>query len=304
MAPSLSRRAFLATTALALGCGGPSATPDLVWGRRGVSPGDLIRPRAIAITPDQHLYLIDFTARIQAYDADGKFLKIGWQTPDFRNGRPSGLGIALNGDVIVCDSHYYSVRICSPTGEEKLKLGGNPGNAPGEFGYVSDVVQAKDGSYFVSEFGANERITHLDAAGKLLNVIGDRGGEPGQFNHVRALALAPDGSLFVADACNHRLQIFAADGKLIRTIGSHGDAPGQFVFPYDLAFGPKGDLYVVEYGGHRVQKLTPGGVSLGIWGGPGRAPGKLSDPWALAVDARDRVHVVDTGNHRVQRIRM
>jgi len=288
----------------ASGCSRLSEQPDLLWGKRGVMPGDFVRPRAIAILPGDRLYIVDFTARIQAYDADGKYLGITWQSPDFRSGRPSGLDVTRDGNVIVSDSHYSTVRIYSPEGKELYTLGGVQGSEPGQFGYISDAIQDKDGQWFVSEFGANERISKLDSEGKCVGTWGQLGTKPGQFNHIRALALGPDGMLYVADAGNHRIQVFNKEGKYQRSIGEMGDALGQFSYPYDVSFGPHGHLYVVERVNQRVQKLTTDGKALAAWGGPGRAPGKLYSPWALAVDSKDRVHVVDSENHRVQRIRM
>src|SRR5262245_42014119 len=97
----LSRRGFLysALTFAASGCSRLSEQPDLLWGKRGVMPGDFVRPRAIVILPGDRLYIVDFTARIQAYDADGKYLGITWQSPDYRNGRPSGLDVTRDGNV-------------------------------------------------------------------------------------------------------------------------------------------------------------------------------------------------------------
>lgn len=293
----------LVAVLLVAGCDRPSATPQLVWGRRGVQPGDIVRPRAIAIDKQDRLYLVDYTARIQVYDADGKYLGPTWTTPDFRNGRPSGLDIDRDGNLIVSDSHYGCIRIYSADGTELRRLGGVAGTEPGKFGYISDAVQDADGYFYVSEFGANERITKLDNDGQLVKVWGEKGTGPGQFTHIRALALGPDGLLYVADACNHRIQVYTRDGAFVRSWGGAGSEPGQMSYPYDLAFGPQGDLYVVEYDNHRVQKFTKEGKPLGCWGEPGRAPGQLHNPWALAVDSRGRVHVVDTENHRIQRIR-
>jgi DNA-binding beta-propeller fold protein YncE len=277
-------------------------SPDLVWGERGQMPGDVVRPRAVAIDAQDRLFLVDFTARIQSYDLDGHFLGASWTTPDFRNGRPSGLGIDRDGNLIVCDSHYHTVRIYTEEGKELKSFGGNAGTEPGQFGYVSDCVQDADGFYYVSEFGQNDRITKLDAAGQFVTCWGRNGIEPGEFQRVRALALGPDGLLYAADACNHRVQVFTRDGKLVRVIGEPGTGRGQLSYPYDVAFGPDGDLYVVERSNHRVQKFDRDGRSLGTWaGGPGA--GRLADPWALAVDRYGRVHVVDTENHRVQRVK-
>src|SRR5712691_5856778 len=85
------------------GCGGSAGVPELVWGKRGVLGGELVKPRAIAIGPDDHLYIVDWTARIQAFDRDGKFLGVSFTTPDYRNGRPSGLSIDSEGNVVVSD---------------------------------------------------------------------------------------------------------------------------------------------------------------------------------------------------------
>jgi DNA-binding beta-propeller fold protein YncE len=285
------------------GCGGVSSEPEVVWGQRGVQNGDLVRPRAIAIDAKDRLFIVDYTARIQVYNRDGNYLGATWTTPDYRNGRPSGLSIARDGNLIVSDSHYHCFRIYNAAGVELRYFGGQAGTAPGELGYVSDVVQDADGYFYVAEFGENQRISKFDGDGKFVACWGSPGTDPGQFARARALALGPDGNLYVADACNHRIQVFTRQGCLVRCWGEAGAAPGQLSYPYDLAFNAAGELYVVEYGNQRVQKFTSDGTSLGCWGGPGQAPGRLHCPWALAVDSHGSVHVMDTDNHRVQRIR-
>lgn len=302
--PHCVRRLLVALVlAVALpGCGSFWGAPDIVWGRRGVQDGDLVKPRAIAIDGQDRLYIVDYTARIQVYDRDGRYQGPTWTPPDYRNGRPSGLSIGRDGNLIVSDSHYHCFRIYSPEGKELRKLGGNPGSAPGQLSYISDVVQDADGFYYVAEFGENGRISKLDADGKFVKCWGSPGSEPGQFARARSLALGPDGNLYVADACNHRIQVFSRDGELVRMFGQPGEQPGELSYPYDLAFNQRGELYVVEYGNHRVQKFTADGKPLGTWGSHGRKPGQLKSPWALAVDSKGRVHVLDSGNDRVQRV--
>lgn len=290
--------------AAAAGCGGPSERPELIWGRRGVQNGDMVRPRAIAIDAKDRLFIVDYTARIQVYDADGNYLGVTWTTPDYRDGRPSGLSIARDGNLLLSDSHYHCFRVYNAEGKELRCFGGVGGTEPGQLGYVSDVVQDEEGYFYVAEFGENQRISKFDENGHFVACWGSPGSEPGQFARARALALGPDGLLYVADACNHRIQVFSRSGELVRYWGGPGDGPGQLSYPYDLAFNKAGQLYVIEYGNHRVQKFTAEGASLGTWGGPGAAPGKLHCPWALAVDSKGRVHVVDSENHRVQRIRL
>src|SRR5713226_9373620 len=103
------------------GYAGSHTKPDLVWGRQGTQNGDLERPRAVAIDANDHLYIVDFTARIQVYDRDGHYLGPTWQTPDYRKGRPSGLSMDRDGNLIVSDSHYNCFRIYSPQGVVEKK---------------------------------------------------------------------------------------------------------------------------------------------------------------------------------------
>jgi streptogramin lyase len=304
--PARRRNCTLAALALfALsGCHGQPGKPELVWGKRGVLPGQLVKPRAIAIDSKDHLYLVDWTARIQGYDRDGKFLGYSWTPPDYRNGRPSGLSIDKDDNVVVSDSHYHCVRIYSPDGKLLKTIGGQAGTEPGQLSYISDCLRDKDGNFYIAEFGDNQRITKLDPSGEFVKCWGSPGSEVGQFARIRAMTLGPDGNLYLADACNHRIQVFTTDGTLVRCWGEPGTGPGQLSYPYDLAFGigPDPALYVVEYGNNRVQKFTRFGESLGTWGKAGREAGCLCNPWALGVDSRGRVHVVDSENDRVQRI--
>jgi DNA-binding beta-propeller fold protein YncE len=293
----------LAALLLLAGCRNDISIPERVWGQRGVQGGQLVKPRAGAIDSEDRLYLVDWTARIQVFDRDGKYLGHTWTPPDYRNGRPSGLSIDRDGNLLVSDSHYSCLRIYSPEGKLLRTIGGSQGTAPGQLSYISDAVQDKDGFFYIAEFGENQRITKLDADGKFVKLWGSPGSEPGQFARIRALALGPDGNLYAADACNHRIQVFTTDGKLVRVWGESGTEEGKLSYPYDLAFSPDGRyLYVVEHGNQRVQKFTPKGKSIGCWGGPGRTPGRLNNPWALVVDSRGRVHVIDSENDRVQRI--
>jgi DNA-binding beta-propeller fold protein YncE len=291
-----------ATLLLSAGCGEVNR-PQIVFGQRGVGDGEFARPRAIAIDGKDRLYIVDFSARIQVFDRDGTFIGPSWKTPDSSKGRPSGLSIDRDGNLIVSDSHYSCFRIYSPEGVELRKIGGDMGNGPGQLGYISDVVQDADGFFYVGEFGENQRISKFDADGHFVKCWGQPGSGPGEFARLRAMTLGPDGLLYVADSCNHRIQVFDRDGHLIRMWGEPGDAQGQLSYPYDLAFNKKGELYVVERGNARVQKFNAVGQSLGCWGSAGGGPGQFNGPWGLAVDSHDCIHVLDTENHRVQRIK-
>ena len=290
----------------AAGCGESGSSIgklDLVWGRRGISDGRLQKPRAMAIDDADNLYIVDMTARIQVFTADGEFIR-SWQTPVHENGRPTGLSIDRQGRVLVADTHYFRVLIYSRVGELLEQIGGTEGPGPGEFGFVTDVVDDRFGNLYVSEYGEYDRIQKLAPDGTFLMQWGGHGSEPGQFLRPQHLEIDEQDHMWVCDACNHRIQVFDLEGNLLDVWGTAGSEPGQLYYPYALVFDDQQNVYICEYGNHRVQKFTRSGQPLGCWGSEGRAAGELYNPWALVRDHKGRIHVLDTNNHRVERVRM
>jgi DNA-binding beta-propeller fold protein YncE len=282
---------------------GASDRPELVWGVQGIDKGELQKPRAIAIDKYDQIYLVDMTARIQVYDADGHYLR-GWKTPESKNGRPTGLTIAKSGRLLVPDTHYYRVLTYETDGTlvDDATLGGEMGTGPGQFCWVTDVVEDSKGNLYVSEYGDADRIQKFSPKGGFLLQWGGSGEEPGQFRRPQSMAVDDQDRIWVADSCNHRIQVFDSEGKLLDRWGSEGAEPGKLYYPYSVALDGKGHIYVCEYGNHRVQKFTLDGKSLASWGSRGREPGQLNNPWAIAFDSQGRLNVLDSNNHRVQRI--
>ena len=291
---------------------GPRQEPEWVWGRRGLSDGRFLKPRAIAIDPLDNLYIVDTTGRIQVFDVDGN-RKRGWKTPLTKNGRPTGLAVcrAANGDpndarLLVADTHYYRMLSYSLQGDLKTDetIGGVAGFGPGEFAFVTDAVCDANGCFYIGEYGDSDRIQKFDPEGNFLTQWGGTGDAPGMFKRPQSLVVA-DQVLWVVDACNHRIQRFdvtTSTPTLIDLWGSQGQQTGQFYYPYDMAIASDGSVVVCEYGNQRLQRFTHDGKWIATWGGPGIEPGQLYQPWGVVIDSRDRVHVLDSNNHRVQRL--
>ena len=147
--------------------GASAAFAAAISSSRGPSP----------LAPDDHLYIVDWTARIQAFDRDGKFLGVSWTPPDFRNGRPSGLSVDSEGNVVVSDSHYHTrARLFPARGIAQAPSAARAGTEPGQLGYVSDALCDKAGNFYVAEFGENQRISKFDADGKFVKCWGSPGG--------------------------------------------------------------------------------------------------------------------------------
>ncbi len=165
MAPRPNRRRVLAGCLAwagsgclgTLGCvpNSQGPLPELVWGRRGLSEGRFLKPRAITIDALDQLYIVDTTGRIQVFDTDGNLIR-WWKTPQTKNGRPTGLAIrttkaaAQGGShkdrddarVLVADTHYYRMLSYTLEGElrQQEQIGGTAGHGPGEFAFVTDAV--------------------------------------------------------------------------------------------------------------------------------------------------------------------
>ena len=281
---------------------------QLVYARRGLSEGRFMKPRAITIDSQDHLYMVDMSGRIQVFDADGQFLRF-WNTPTIENGRPTGLGVDRDGHLLVADTHYFRVLFYTPEGKllEDRTIGGVNGKGPGEFGFVTDVVQDSQGNYFISEYGEFDRVQKFTPDGKFVCQFGKHGDGPLEFNRPQSMVIDEQDRLWIADACNHRIQVVECkdtEPKLLQIFGQQGKEPGQFQYPYGIAMSKDGTLVITEFGNHRVQRVSREGKSLAIWGSPGKEKGQLNQPWGSIEDSRRRIHVLDSLNHRIQRIQL
>ncbi len=242
---------------VAAGCGhAPSSAGRLagVWGRKGISDGRLNKPRAMAIDRDDHLYIVDMTARIQVFTTAGEFLR-GWHTPDHQFGKPTGLSIAADGTVWVADTHYYRVLVYTPDGKLLRTFGGAvkggkspaakkgdsppaPSGSPGEFGLVTSVAHDSAGNFYVSEYGEFDRIQKFTPEGKFLLQWGGHGSKPGQFIRPQKMTFDEQDHLWVTDACNHRIQVFDTAGNLLQALGERRERAGRVILSLRLGPGP------------------------------------------------------------------
>ena len=172
---------------------------EAVWGRFGYSEGRFETPRAIAIDRDDHLYIVDKTARIQVFTADGKFIR-QWSTPDHAHGKPTGLSIDRDGNVLVADTHYFQVLVYSPEGKLLRTLGGKKGEKPGEFGLVTGTAQDSQGNIYIAEYGEFDRIQKFKPDGRTFMLQwGGHGSEPGQFIRPQKIVFDDQDHLWVTD---------------------------------------------------------------------------------------------------------
>lgn len=127
----------------------PKGAAILTWGQPGQRDGDFEKPRAVGVRANE-LYVIDTTGRVQVFRLDGTFVR-KWALPAYENGTPTSVAFAIDGNVLIPDTHYSRILKYTPEGE-LIEQWGTYGTGPEEFIYPTDILQTSDGAYYISEY--------------------------------------------------------------------------------------------------------------------------------------------------------
>jgi DNA-binding beta-propeller fold protein YncE len=183
--------------------------------------------------------------------------------------KPTGVAIAPNGDLYVCDG-YANARVHRFSTEGKLiQSWGEPGTGPGQFNLPHGIWVAPDGRVLVAD-RENERVQLFSPDGRFLeqwtdlqrptDVCMDRDGlvyvsELGWRKGDCSFARGP-----LAEAKPGRMSVFDLEGRLqSRWGGADVCAPGNFCAPHGVCVDSHGDLYVAEviYSFAGIRGLVP-----------------------------------------------
>lgn len=272
-----------------------------VLGGTGTADGLFNYPRAIVSERDGSVVVVDKTGRLQRFDHEGR-LRAVVRTPAIGQGKPTGLGVDAEGQLLVADTHYCRVLVYGPDLALR-RVYGAPGHAGGLFMFLSAVKAGPDGLHWTCDYGDEvARVQTFRPDGTWLRAIGHFGTGEGELRRPMSLAFdAKKAEVYVADAVNHRIVVLAQDdSRWLRSFSGPGREPGQLDFPYDLVLDEEGRLWVAEFGNQRVTVFDPSdGRCLGTWGEAGRRVGCLARPWGLALGREDRLWVLDSQNDRL-----
>lgn len=269
-----------------------------IIGSRGTGAGQFNKPRSVAVDRADNIYVVDMTGRVQKFSPAGQFVR-SWQMPETDKGKPKGMALDSDGNIIVIEPHYGRVNHFSADGELRGQWGMNGTNS-GNLMFPRAVAVSSCGDLFVSEYGLVERVQHFVRGGaRFVASVGQRGEKPGEFNRPEGLGMDAADRLYVADSCNHRIQVFSPEGKFLREFGKAGAGPGEMSYPYDVRVDLEGHEFVCEFGNSRIQVFDSRDQPLETLGGTGADPGKLFNPWAIALDSQGNLLVADSGNHRL-----
>lgn len=313
---------FLLVSLFLSGCGGsssskfrsekgkPETTPIdnstffnsvLVIGTKGNAPEYFQKPRSVTVSKKDDLFVSDMTGRIQRFSSKGEFI-LFWQIEDISLGRPKGMNIDFDGNIIVIEPHYSRINHFTHDGE-LIRYWGTKGKKPGELDLVRNIIKTQNGKYILCEFGGHDRIQWFNDDGSYANhSVGNNGVKNGEFDRPESLAFDSNGNILVADSCNHRIQAFSPSGEFIESHGSPGSNQYEFSYPYDVKVDHKGNIYVCEYGNSRIQIFDKDWKFRESVGKQGRNPGEFFNPWMISFDSKENLYVADSMNHRVQKL--
>ena len=270
----------------------------IVVGEEEFEPA-LAAPTAVAIGPDQTLYVVDQSLRgvVIINEAERRFELFRGSSPGSLF-EPIGVAAADDGTFYVSDAKSQAVYAFDSSLNFKMAYGG-----VGVFGRPTAIALAVDGSRIAVCDTRRHAVDVIDTAtGLTLYTLGGRehSSREGEFNFPVAVAFDGEGYLYVSDYLNFRIQVFDAAGDLDLVFGAAGDSPGDLNRPRGLAADASaGVLYEVDGAFQLVQMFNLDGELLMWFGEPGSGPGQFSLPSGIALRG-DQLVVADTLNRRVQ----
>ena len=212
-------------------------------------------------------------------------------------GRPWGVAINRQGEVVVTEKDKQCVSIFSPACKLirsfSTRLNFAMGHLGGPGGLAVDgegnILVADSLKYYVFKFTAEGQIL---AEGQFLTSGGEK-----QFP---SLTVNPTNNMvYKVDGTNHCVKVLNPDLTFSSSFGKRGSAKGQFNEPCGIACDSTGNVYVADSFNHRIQVFSAKGKFLRMFGKRGLGRGELDGPSYIAIDSSDMVYVSEGENHRV-----
>lgn len=200
---------------------------------------------------------------------------------------PKDVEIGPEGKIYVADSGNHRIQIYNAQGKWLKSIGGNKGNANGEFNDPQGIAISAEGDIFVADTW-NHRIQKFTPDGQWVVSFG----ESLQMWGPRDIEIGPNGNVFVSDTGRTMIRVFSKDGKHIREWGFKGTKSGQLSEPVGLAFDNQGLLVIADCGNRRIQYFSDDGdfikeFSVDAW------ENFYSEPY-IDIDSQNRIYLSDS----------
>ena len=281
-----------------------------VLGTRGVGLGQFNKPRSLAVDRHDNVYVVDMTGRVQKFSSNGEFM-VSWQMPQTDLGRPKGMGLDRDGNIVVVEPHYQRINHFSPGGR-LVSQWGHRGTNEGQLMMPRSFAINSHDEALVSEYGLVERVQRFGLTP--LEPLLSGTSAPADMRR-NGLPEAREGTgLPVVGVPPQHLQRPADPARpggepdspafpqpeFLGSFGRPGTAPGEMNRPEGICVDAQDRIYVADSCNHRIQVFSPEGKFLRAYGKPGQGLGELSYPYDIRVDAAGRQYVCEFGNSRIQ----
>jgi sugar lactone lactonase YvrE len=242
---------------------------------------------------------------------------------------PTGIAIAISGNMYVADSQNHCIRKITSSGFVSTFAGsGTAGfnNGAAEVAQFnipySIAVDASENVYVTeSNSSAIRKITPAGVVSTFAGNVSTSGfldgiGSIALFSSPRGLGVDGAGNVYVADSNNNRIRKITSSG-VVTTIAGDGtanylDAQGtlaKFNNPIGVAVTSSGVVYVSDASNNRIRVISSTGLVSTIAGSgtPGIVNGQgtlaqFNTPRAIAIDSSENIYVVDYINNRIRKI--
>jgi DNA-directed RNA polymerase subunit RPC12/RpoP len=239
----------------------PFASLVATFGSQGIGPGLLNDSRYITVDGSGTVYVADYEdGRIQAFDADGKFLH-GWQVGD-ANTIIYGMAASPNGILYVAYGGYI-YRYDGSRGKLLDKL--DYANGP-EFG---DLATLPDGGVLGAWYqarwglitsleGHRDDLVWFDVDGNLARTLESAiSGQTGDLALETDLAVDGLGNVYALSEFDREVFKFSAQGKFVDRFGVQGNDPSHSQLIDCIAVDGQGRVYVG--GSYEISIFSPEG---------------------------------------------
>ncbi|MGE5302547.1 MAG: 6-bladed beta-propeller [Alphaproteobacteria bacterium] len=210
----------------------------------------LISPVAVAIGPQQRVYLVDsYLRELFIYDREQNLVGV-ISVPNLQ--RPAGLAYDNRRNrLYVADSAAH--RIWTFTGDGKPSEAiGRRGTGDGEFNFPTHLAVDGNGNLYVTD-ALNFRLQMFNSDGSFIGKFGRHGDSSGDFASPKGVAVDSEGHIYIVDALFDAVQIFDRAGQYLLTFGERGTGPGQFWLPNGIFIDDRDQIYVADAYNQRVQ---------------------------------------------------
>ncbi len=270
--------------------GGQNYAVECPWGRL---PGDQVFGPVSQLAVDSHGRVYVFQRSnppLLVFDRDGTLVD-SWGEGEFSDAH--GIFITRDDLVLLVDRDAHQILACELSGAVRFRLGQRHRpqfNAP--FNHPTDIAQAPNGDYYVSDGYGNSQVHCFTADGTFRFSWGRPGDGPGEFTTPHAVWVDPAERVLVADRENNRVQLFDLEGRFL-------EAWPDFFHPMDIYADSDGNVFVTDQI-PRLSMLSPDGaligrcrpVRFGAHGVGGDADGNLYLAEAAPLDCISRLRLL------------